>query len=664
MRPSLSSLAALFLLVAACGPSDPPSTSNQNQNQNQPNQTNGVSLAITSPAADSFQNRTRIRVQGTATGTSEVLVNGQTTPVSGGVFERLVDFDDGPATATVTAGDVETSVDFFVDTRKPSLELFNPDRGTALDTSHGPILTIEGEASDDGSGLLAIFLDGDVIDDDDGAFAVEYPLQEGLNVFQVTARDRANNERTEYRALIYGPLEDPNTPVDEALTMDVTPGGVDDLADVIEAYATPEQVLALVGDGFEDLTVEELHWDDLDISITPRNGYLELSMTIEGFLTHATYIIADTPVEGYILIETMSVSMDVELGVADDGTLDVTVLDSEVSIDPDDIETDFMDDMGLVQTLIAGLIIYAFDAFVVTLLEDNLFDPDVLTREFEFLDRSIAITFLLDEIIITTDGIRVVLNLEFPGDLHPSVTDLAGALNRPIGPETGASMSRPFQLHTNQTALGRILHSVWRAGLFHQTIGGDDLDGIALPFDLSADGLASLLDQRIRDIHSPDTPVELRLRPLLPPVVEFGGTPGDDELRLELGDFLIDFFLRPDTGESTHILSIALYLDIDVEPQFEDFEISFDIDVTADADIAEEPLFTFDRDRTVDLIVGLVNLVPLLVGNELVIDGDANFEWASLSDFLVEVNGSDRDRLTAGFFLEPAQDFIDDDEVE
>ncbi len=654
----------LILLVSAasmaCG-NNGTSTSNQNENGD-----DGVEIEITYPEADSFENRSRFRVRGTAEGTSTVEVNGETASVSGGQWEVLLDFNDGPATVTAVAADTSVSVDFFVDTVLPELVIETPDRGAVVDAADDDIVIIKGQATDEGSGLLAILIDGSIIDDEDGAFEVERPLREGINVFTVVARDRAHNETTEVRAVLHGPLADPSEAIDQAVTMDITPGGIADLAEVIEAYATPEQIMGFMEGGFgdSDLTVTEIDWDELTFEIVPRDGYLDIEVYITELHVEGDYQVDDAnPDSGYIHITEMTVRLHLEVYVDDDGELAVAVPQdsAEVDLETSDIDSDLPFDNNTLRALIRGGIVFTFTDFVTDLITENLYDSGILTQEFEFLDRVIEIRLILEEVLISTNGVRVNLGIEFPADPHPEVQLLPGALHRATSSSTGSSLTSPFRLHSTRTALDRVLHSVWQAGLFHQTIGGDDLDGIRLPFDLTADGLASLLDQRIRDIHDTDTPVELRFRPLLPPVMEFDD---NDEILVDIADFLIDFYLRPEGEDSTHILSVALYLTVEVEIVLDEHEVRFNIDVDADGDIAEEPIFTFDRDRTVNLITDLIEVIPQLAAGNLSIDGQANFEWASIGDLLLEINGESRDRITAGLTISPATDFIEDDEVD
>jgi len=237
-------------------------------------------------------------------------------------------------------------------------------------------------------------------------------------------------------------------------------------------------------------------------------------------------------------------------------------------------------------------------------------------------------------------------------------------LVRELGPSGGSNLARPLRMLTNNTALDRALHGVWRSGLFHQVIGGDNLGAVALPFELTVDGLAALLDQRIRDLAEPGTPVGLGLRPLLPPVAELVNT--DEEIggaiKVGMGDFMIDIFLLHADKPRELVLTVALFIDLDVGLDIEADTLRFDLDIEAQGDLANSPLLDFNPDRVVGLITDLIELVPTLAASNLSMQGAAELEWARIGDPQIDVYGEQADRLAVGLNLEAAADL--DEQVE
>ncbi len=625
-----------------------------------------IEIVITSPEADSFHSRSRVNVAGTAQGTSEVEVNGTVAPVESGEWEVMLSFEDGEVTATATAGQAEASVDFIVDTQYPEIVIENPQRGTMLHDEIGEgqaSIFVTGHVANTGPSGMALFqVGGATLEVDEGdSFEHEIMLDEGLNIITVTAVDRAHNRRDDHRAVIFGPLTDPDSPIEEAVRADIYhPSGTDALTEVIESYITPEQLEGFLGDDLEldggiSVEVHELTWDDLDVELRPRDGYLTIEITIEDLFVAGAFNFGSSPINGDITINEVVLTLDIVLAADEDNQLDVDIIEDNLSLGDItvNIEGEESDEAAL---LVAAAIGYAFHEFMEELLVDNLYDPDLLTQEFEFLDRTITITLLLEEIFIGPGGIIARLGISFPGDKSTYVPDVPGALNREVHGSPGGGISRPMLFHTHRTALERIVHALWQSGLFHQAIGEDD--GIDMPFDLTAGGLAVLLDSRIRDIHDSDTPIELRLRPLLPPVAEFGQ---EREATVEVGDFLIDFYLIPDESTETLFLTLSFQLFVDLEFDIGQDEVDLDLDIDLKASIVEEPVFTFDPDDTLSLIDQLMSLIPDLVLSDLSISPETTLEWLTIGNPEVEFN---QDYLSVGIELEPAEDFIEEDVVE
>ncbi len=626
-------------------------------------------LAIEAPEDGAIKSESSVVIAGSAEGASEVEVNGETAAVEDGQWEIELEFEDGAVTVTANTDDDEASVDFIVDTTAPDFFIDTPERGMVVDAEESEAtITVAGTLVDPGpSGLFVIEIEGEFVEpDQEGLFETEVSLEEGLNVITVMVLDNAHNERKERRALIYGPLTDPNASIDKAAQVDIDhPDGLGAIAGVIESYVTPEQIREFIDAGDDaDLPVDldDIDWEDLDVALTPHDGYLEIEITITDLFISGAFQLngGGDSSQGEIEIGHLKVSLDLVLSADDDNQLDVEVIDDDVEVSDITVNVDGQD-QEWAEPVVTGVIVYAFHTFIGDLLEDNLYDPDILTQQIEFLNRTIEITFLLEEIVISSRGISARLGLEFPGDKHPDVPTVAGALDRPASNTPGSSVDRSILFHSTRRTFDRVLHSLWYSGLIHQQFSNDDLAETDIPFEFSADGLANLLDNRIRDIHGADTPAELRLRPLLAPVLEFRS---DGAGEVHLGDFLIDFLLVPDESTETLILTVALQIVLEVGFDIGAEEVDFDLDVTAVGDVSDEPQFAFDHRRTVGFFTDLLELIPVLVGDDLNMEAETSLEWASITNPDVEIHGDDEDRITAGIDIEPVEEFIEDDDVE
>ena len=630
-----------------------------------------IALTITAPDNGDFESERRVHFEGTVSGTSSVQVEGVSADVDGDYWEADVVFeDDGPQQATATAGDVETTVEFTIDTVVPTVEVHSPPRGTVLDADDHPDATVDlqGEVSNIGpSGLELLDVDGRQIDvADDGTFQREVAVDEGFNLLTVTATDGARNQLQTSRAVLYGPLADPEDAIDDAAELVVdNPSGIDTLTDVIESYLTADQIHEFVAVGFEqeDIPVDitDIHWDDLQLDLSPEQGLLTIDIAVEGLRVDGQFDYDDNsdPLQGYVEIDELDVELQVELGVDDDRQLQVDVIDDQITTDGVTVDLDGDQEDWLADAVEVAIAI-AFEEFVAELIEDNLYDPEALTHNVEFLDQTIEITLLLDDIIVSSQGIAIGFGIDFPDHSSDVVADVAGALNRPVGSASSGSADRPFLFHTDRSAIDRLFDAIWRTGLFHQQLGNDELSAVELPFDLTADGLASLLDSRIRNLHDRHTPARLQLRPLLAPTIEFGG---GEQATAYVGDFLIDVYLLPEDADDTLVLTVALHLEVDLQLQIENNEIGFDLDIDASGDIADEPQFRFDRADTVDFIIDIIEIVPDLVQSDLAIDAQATLDWATFDNPLVHSHGADNEYLTVGVDVEAADNYIEDDDI-
>lgn len=635
-------------------------------------------VTITSPAPDGYVDDRRVTIEGTVEGDHSVEVNGYPADVQDGQWEVDVDYDrDGRVTATATAGGDEETVTFTIDTVVPNFEVHTPERGTVLDSDeHGDTVTVTGEVGKVGhSGLQLFEVNGTNLDVDEGeSFETEVTVTDGFNLLSFHAIDGAHNELESNRAVVYGPLTEADSSIAEAARLDIDePTGIDAITGIVEAYVTPDRISEYIVEGFEQegeetipVEINDIDWDDMSIEINPTDGILELELEMINLVVDGEYPTEDPdsdPIPGTIEIDVLVVELDLELGADDNHHPTIDVVDDELTTEGMTILIGD-EEQGWLSTPAELALVYAFEEFVADLIEENLFDPAMLTQEVEFFDRQIVFTLLLEDIHVAPTGISIEMGMEFPQEKYEDVADVPGALDRPVEGSVTGQMEKPILFHTNRTAADRLLHGIWETGLFHQEVGSDDLADFTLPFELTADGLGSLLDSRIRDIHETDTPAKFGFRPLLPPVIEFTG---EETATAEVGDFLLDILLLPQadgTPRTTLVVTLALHLKVELEVVIEDDEVGLDLDIEASGDVADEPQFVFDRDDTIGLITEILEVIPPLLNDELQVDAEAELEWATVRDPELQTHGNPRDRATVGVEIEAAEDFIEDDDLD
>lgn len=170
--------------------------------------TSGPALDISSPAEGALLRTESVAVSGTVSDSvspvASVRVNDVAAAITGGTWEATVPLAEGANTLTVVAGNqvgLTTAKTRTVtrDSTAPVLNVTSP-AGDLITTQPG--LTVSGTASDSGSGLLDVKVNGQTVPLADGAFSVGLTLAEGANTITVIATDRAGNTTKVTRSVL------------------------------------------------------------------------------------------------------------------------------------------------------------------------------------------------------------------------------------------------------------------------------------------------------------------------------------------------------------------------------------------------------------------------------------------------------------------------------
>lgn len=622
-----------------------------------------ATVAITFPADGDFVNERRVRVRGTAEGTDSVVVNGEEIDVVAGEWDVLIPFEEGANTATASAKDAEVSVGFTVDTVAPVLELTAPERGRIVDSDGADELTFEGVATDEGSGLQVLSLDGGAVQwDEQGNFSHQARLEPGYNEFLLKAIDRAGNEATAIRAALHGPLADPTAEIESAAEILVSPGTLDTATEVVEALLTPEQVTTFVQSslaGNEYLSVDAVTFDALDATITPNSpdafhteGYLLVEVLVSNVEITGTATLGGNSYPTTLGIAEATVTTEVYMAATESGDLDISFDQQELALEPDDVTFDVQgidlteNQRDLLLDISTSVARAAFSELLTDQLFDRLWDPEVLRRQVELFGRTLEFQLVLEQVRISGEGIYLSTAVAILNDRFEEVPQAPGALNLPLGTPTTPTVEGDVLLTTHGTALDRLLHGVWRSGLLNLELVGSDFAGFELPVELNAAALALLLDDRIGTLDTQRTPAGLKLRPQLPPVVSLEPSEVDGALGINLGELLVDLRLLPDNGEPIRVVTVALFVDADVEIEIRDSQLAMNIEASARADIAEEPTIDLNDKKVEQLFGDLISLAAELIGEQLELTAAAELEWLTIENPQPEIHGEENDQLS------------------
>ena len=651
--------AGIAVGLAACGDTDPGPSD--------------ATVAITSPADGSTVGKSTLTVRGTAEGASEIEVGDETVDVVGGKWNVKQTFAEGEVSVVARAEGASDRVDFTVDSHAPTLTLTSPERGRYIEADGSSEVVVRGEVADGGTGVRVVSVNGNVVDvGGDGRFEYTAAVDEGLNVLEVEALDEADNRATALRGVMVGQFASPTERIEPGIHMRIGPGALATAEQVIEGFFTPERVTMFARDNVESdkFDFEVIDYETLEVELEPQSESetIRTTVAIEGLSVDGVGHFGGDDFPLTVTVDAMSVRVDLSMAVDENNALVFDLTNSAVTLDPEDFHFSLRDESGnpeevdeeALRQAAVNIIKRSFANLIDGELLNQLWDPAVLRREVDILDRQIVFEVVPLGIDIRCNRIHLRAAFEMPVDRHEAVPTVPGALNRELGDWNLAEIESDLKARTNRTAVERIGHGVWRAGLLHQTLRSDDFAGRELPIDLNAGALAFAVDGRITNLADDDTPAAVRLRPMLPPVVAFRG-PGEAEgedgadahAGMRLGEFAVDLLLLPDDGDPITVATVALFLDLDVGITLDGFTLQFNFETDLRADLMAEPEIDFRDHEMEALVAGLGEAIPLVLGDEMTISGRDDLTWVQLENPRVQVRGDKDDRTSMFLDVKP-----------
>ncbi len=644
-----------------------------------------ATVAITSPESGEVVTDTRVTVRGTAEGVDAVQVGDQTAEAVGGEWSVDRQFDQGEVSVEASGGGGSDRVEFVVDSHPPELTLESPDRATYVADGESDSVSVEGSVEDGGTGVEFVSLDNDVLEvDEQGHFEKSVDLEEGLNVLEVAAVDGAGNEAAAMRGVMHGEFVPATDSIEPGIHVRVGPGAFEATERVIENYLTPERVEQYAVDNVEadQFEIRSVDFEALDVEITPDGEILTVSVSVEQMQIRGDATFGSDPIPVEVTIAEATVATEVDIAVDDNDELVVDLQESELQLDPQDFQFSVLDEDGDAQEVdeesLRSVAVTVIDRMFSNVLEgnlvDELYDPSVLERRVELLDRTIVFRVVPKSIELRGDRMFVRAAFEMPAERHERVEEVPGALARPLGDWNVAGIESDLKFRTNRTAVERIAHGAWRAGLLHQTFDAETFGSEELPVELTAGALAFAIDNRITNLAADETPAAVRLRPKLPPVVEFAagdgeppggeddrglsgdGEPGD-RFEMRLGELMLDLVLFPEDGEPIPVATVALFLKLQVGVALDGFALEFDFEPEVRSDLAAEPEIDFDDEELEDVVEGLAAAIPEVVGREMTVQGEEEIDWIGFDRPRMRVRGVEEDRLSVFTGIEPAGEF-------
>lgn len=489
-----------------------------------------------------------------------------------------------------------------------------PERGARL---FGPTIRVEGQLTGGDAPTLEV-AGQPVTPGPDGRFAVEVPARGGLNVIVSTVADPQGLEvKNDRRAVLQDADADPTYPVEDGAAVKVGRDGFRKISDLLTDYLQGLDLQGLARGNLPDnVRLNGLRYDRIEVRLTPQEGRIEVRLAIHGLRVDLEADV-DVPIVGDITFSgNASTNPGVIVGhlaanATPEGGLSLDLLDSAVDLQNFDYGVDgvpgFVEDWfnGMVRDFAEDTIQDALNDFVIP----SLFDPSSLTRTVEVMGHFIDLGVLLSRIESHDDGLELWADVQASADMAVH----EGQAVRPFGGQPVLENLSDLDVAAAVDLASRVLHAAWAAGVLDFRL--DENSGFESPVPLSVAILAASLGEAAEGIDRTQ-PLELTLRPLLPPVATMEKT--DHPLVIETGDLLLDVG-TPNEGV---LVTVALHfvararLDVAQLAEGGDIQLSPDLQVEVHADVAETPRGPVKEDLLENLIEGLAGAIPGLVADQ------------------------------------------------
>ncbi len=582
-------------------------------------------LRVVTPTSGQILTSLEVAVEGSATeGIAEVLVNGRAVPVEGGAFATTIQQAEGLRTIKVEAAGVETiEIDIAVDVNLPELDITAPERGLFVEGAQGDQLVVKGSAFDSGAGIDRVEIGGfPVALGAEGAFEASVPLNVGANILEIVAFDKAGRSTSALRGAIYGDFVPWGEPMGDAVTGRLTPETLDVAEQALQAQLQAgfiDNLLAGVlptGED-EDFRVERFEYGEVTVDLTLHEGYIGIVAAINGLSIDVTFekelSIADVDISGGLDIDPARITTELVITLDGAGLPVFEQRNTVVSLENFNLRGEGL--LDVVFTIMEQFAREKAEEALVDLVEDfvvpQLFDPSLLNLDFNLLSQRLILNILLESIAVTPQGIDVVGNVDMPLGPALGIPDSPGVLTTPGRPPQG-SPRRMVRLAMAEDFFNKLLFTAWRAGGLRINVNELVGEGGELPIELDVGALALLVGDDLKAHASADTPVDIELVPLLPPVASV--EPGSFPLKVQVPDLIIDLYLAPEGGPRVKWAAVSVSLALDVTARVVDGELDLEFEVEAWADLIEEPLFELDDERVESMVVGLFEALPRIFG--------------------------------------------------
>jgi hypothetical protein len=416
--------------------------------------------------------------------------------------------------------------------------------------------TATGVTSVDVNGTVAVL-------GEDGRFVATVDLERGIHLLEVTAHEPDGDSLFDRRGVISGDFANPGR-IEDAVHLRLNEGGLDLLVDLAADVVEDLDINSLLGEVnpiYEDTygvwgwdavevaaDVDSIVFDAPSLRVTPRDGELELGVTIPNLdvdvIAYGEAVGIDFDVDIEVTADYAKIEATVKIDAAH-GSLEVELTEADIeligfaydtSVLPDAVESALL--VGTIRDTIEEKILEAVTEAVPPLLDEQLssLDPSYTA---ELLDLKFTVDARFAEASIDVRGLALTLDLDIDIQSDGDKT-YAGVLVSDTG-SAEPDIRSDLALALSDDLMNRILFEAWRAGAMELTLSTEDgtLD----------ENLLAMLQADEGSIH---------VWTELPPVL----VERDGELQLQAAEVMIEI-LTPggEKGESLTV-SAAVFADV------------------------------------------------------------------------------------------------------
>ena len=480
-------------------------------------------LAIVSPENGQALRSGQVRVRGTVSigNVAEVLVNDQIATVIDGEFTVDLTLAEGPARIEAVADTVRTSVDVFVDSVAPIVEITSPTPGSFVG---GTQLRVEGRVIEDN--LASVEVDGQAIEvAADGSFSFTHATSPGAYRLRVAATDVSGHQAYAHTSAVVGRFAPTGTFLTNGAALGIGSRAIDVIEDgaaqLIAAQDLETELLRhnpVMSDWWGQLRTKSESHAGAEVSLVPGNGVLSAEAALTNLVVEFELATSLGNVPGTLRASRAVLEAPVRIGAAD-GRPTARIESSDVRLEGFSVTVQYIPsvitDFDAIRDAVRGYVEDAVRNEVAGLLPDFLENALAGLQQSTAMDAvglNIDIDINVAAIDVNTSGLRA-LGAVSAKARQPAVLESPGSVMLDLG-GTATPTDDELEVVIGVDAANAVVHAFWEAGGYSSR-----LEGIAFGDGQLQVSHLSLLVPDLAGLAPADAPVHLIMDTRLPPVI-------------------------------------------------------------------------------------------------------------------------------------------------